>query len=171
MRPILLIALCLVSSLATGQSVAQKDWHSPDVACSLLADIPGMQTRGWKNDPDYKPENYWCACFYKEIGKSTLFSIKNNLAYYVDGDRNTAKQLKLVLNVNNRDDAETAHGALAAASGILTKRALNADLSDEVLLALLAGRAGKWKAGKNQIEVFREDWDNGKGYEVKFFIR
>jgi hypothetical protein len=30
--------------------------------------------------------------------------------------------------------------------------------------------AGGWKAGK-KIEIIRDDWENGKGYEVKFIIK
>jgi hypothetical protein len=73
--------------------------------------------------------------------------------------------------VNSLHNAEVSHAALAVASALLTKRALNAELSDEVLAALLAGRPGKWKAGINGIEVFREDWSTGKGYEIHFTIR
>lgn len=95
----------------------------------------------------------------------------NNLAYYVTGDQHAAKELKLVLNVNDRDNAEDGHRALAIASGFLTKAALGTYLMEEVYKALVAGRADRWKAGKNKIEIVRDDWETGKGYEVKFIIR
>lgn len=146
------------------------DWHTPWFACSLLDDIPGMRTRGYMKDPSL-PKDYWCSSPYKEIGTGTVFSIANNLAYYATGDQRTARQLKLVLNVNSLHAANVGHEALAIASRLLTRRALNADLSNEVLTALLSGRPGKWNAGKSQIEVLRDDWSNGKGYEVHFIIR
>jgi hypothetical protein len=37
----------LVIALVAAPAVAQlRDWHSPDTACALLLDIPGLQTRG-----------------------------------------------------------------------------------------------------------------------------
>lgn len=152
-------------------------WHTPQIACSLLDDIPGMQTTGYKDyamrsrtprEP-WMPKEYSCLSPYKQIGSG--WPMPNNLAFYSTGDQSIVRELKLVLNVNNAPTAEVGHGALAVASSLLTKRALNGDLSDEVLEALLAGRQGKWKAGKNQIEILREDWPTGKGYEVKFIIR
>ena len=113
----------------------------------------------------------------KEIGRSTPYKVlgreplANNLAYYLTGDQKTANQLELFLNVNALSTADTAHEALAVAAGLLTKRALNEDLTDDLLLALLAGRSAKWNAGKNRIAVIRDDWENRRGYEVKFIIR
>jgi hypothetical protein len=151
------------------QETVVRNWHSPETACLLLADVPGMQTRGYKS---YEVKGYGCSSPYKEIGKGTLFSIPNNLAYYVNGNQQTVNELKLVLNVNTLRDAEVSHAALAVASGLLTKRALNGDLSDEVLAALLAGRSGKWKTGSNRIEVYRDDWATANGgYEIHFTIR
>lgn len=145
-----------------------SDWHDPERACVLLNDIPGMQGRAYKNWDDSRPKEYGCSTPYKVLGPEPL---ANNLAYYVTGDQNSVKELLLVLNVNVRHDADTGHAALAAAGGLLTQRALGADLSDEVVAALLAGQPGKWKAGKNRLVVIRDDWENGKGYEVKFIIR
>lgn len=145
------------------------DWRIPETACALLDDLEGMKTRGYKN---YEGSDaYGCSSPYKELGPGTVFSISNNLAYYVTGHQHTAKELKLVLNVNSQSTAQLGHQALAYASLELTKRALNAELLDEVVAALLAGQPGKWKAGKSRIEVIREDWPTGKGYEVKFIIR
>jgi hypothetical protein len=167
-RLTLLTVLLLLASIVSAQEVER--WTTPITACSLLADIPGMQTRGYKSDPSL-PKEFFCSSPYKEIGVRPTSSLANNLAYYVDGDQNTAKQLKLVLNVNNQSDADRAHAALATASGLLTRRAMGADLADEVVLALLSGRSGKWKAGKILIEVIREDWPSSRGHEVKFIIR
>lgn len=47
----------------------------------------------------------------------------------------------------------------------------SANTLDEVYKSLIAGKPGGWKAGKNQIEIIRDDWHTGTGYEVKFIIR
>lgn len=163
--------------------IPPPEWRSPVVACSLLADISGMQTRGYK-DLGYEYE-YGCSSPYKEIGPSTLFSISNNIAYYVLGNKSVATELQLVLNVNNRDFARSGHETLTVLATMLAQRALKKELSEAVLQALIgsragdeavlqaliAGRSGEWKAGNTRIEVFREDRPRGSGYEVKFIIR
>jgi hypothetical protein len=181
MKFLLLVVVLVVgcAAPARAQETVVRNWHSPETACLLLADIPGMQTRGYQNyamvnklPPEpWMPKEYWCTSPYKQIG--TVFPIPDNIVYDVTGDQHTVNELKLVLNVfnNSLHNAEVSHAALAVASALLTKRALNAELSDEVLAALLAGRPGKWKAGINGIEVFREDWSTGKGYEIHFTIR
>jgi hypothetical protein len=159
------------------------EWSSPVVACSLLVDVPGMQTREYKN-LGYEYE-YGCSSPYKEIGPRTLLSPSNNIAYYVVGNKSVAEELQLVLNINNRDFAGSGHETLAVLAAILAQRALKRELSEAVLQALIgrhagdeavlqaliAGRAAEWTVGNTHIEVFREDWPTGKGYEVKFIIR
>jgi hypothetical protein len=163
--------------------ITSKYWRSPVVACSLLSDIPGMQTRGYQ-DLGYEYV-YGCSSPSKEIGPRTVFSTSNNIVYYVLGNRSVAKELQLVLNVNNRDFARSGHETLTVLAAMLAQRALKQELSEAVLQALIggrtgdeavlqaliAGRAGEWRAGNTRIEVFREDWSTGKGYEVKFIIR
>src|SRR6266511_4175009 len=95
------------------------DWHKPETACALLDEI-GLKTNAYKNyDPDFRANEFACFSPYKEIGAGRPMS--NNLAYYVTGDQKAAKELKLVLNVNDRSTAEDGHRALAIASGFLTK--------------------------------------------------
>ncbi len=165
--------LVVVVVAACGQLLAHTqvsgNWHAPEKACSVFADIPGMETKGYKNYPDVS-KDYWCASPYKEIG--TGFPMANNLAYYVTGNEREAKELKLVLNVNSVPNAEAGHHTLAVASFLLTKRALNAELSDEVLAALKFGKPGRWRAGVNYIEISRESWGTANGgYEIHFTIR
>ena len=146
----------------------RSEWQHPERACSLLADIPGMQTRGYKNRSSM-PKEYFCSSPYKSV--SDGWPSENNIAYYVVGDHDTAWELRLVLNVDYKHTAEIAQNVLAVASNLLTKRALGATLSVEVLQTLLSGNTGKWDAGENQILIEREEWPNGRGYLMKFIIR
>ena len=138
MKPfrIALTILCLLPSVSTclGQGkwyemsdekpkksnksgTAGPDWHSPERACFFLSDL-GIQTQGYKN----YGISYGCSSPYKEIGSA--FPLPNNIAYYASGDQLSANQLKLVLNVNHRGDAETANRELLKLSEALANRAI-----------------------------------------------
>lgn len=148
------------------KSVQPSTWSSPAAACALLADIPGMQTRGYKNTPSV-PKEYSCSSPHKSIGNG--YSLENNVAYYVVGDRNTATELRLVLKLSNMDAAPVGRSVLAVASDLLAKRALGGSLPDDVLKALLAGRTGEWDVRDHEVLIARNDWPGG--YEMKFVIR
>jgi hypothetical protein len=143
-------------------------WSSPSAACSLLGDLPGMQTGNYKNDPS-RPKEYFCSSPNKSIGNG--LPVENNLAYYVVGDNTTAKELQLALNVSDVPAAKIGRTVLAVTSDLLAKRALDAALPADVLESLLSGRAGKWNVGEIQILIVREDWRSGGGYEMTFIIR
>jgi hypothetical protein len=148
------------------KSVTPSSWSSPQTACALLADIPGMQTRGYKSNPSV-PKEYSCSSPQKSIGNG--WSLENSLAYYAVGDRNTATELRLVLRLTNMDASPVGRSVLAVASDLLTKRALGGSLPDDILKALLAGRTGDWDVREHQVALTREDWPGG--YEMKFIIR
>jgi len=148
------------------KAVSESSWSKPPAACALLADIPGMQTRGYKNNPS-APKEYSCSSPQKSIGNG--FSLENNLAYYAVGDRNTATELRLVLRLSTMDAAPVGRSVLAVASDLLTKRALGNPLPDGILKALLAGRTGEWDIREHQVLITRADWPGG--YEMKFIIR
>lgn len=150
------------------KNVTPPDWHSPQVACSLLDELQ-MTTTGYKCRNEFKPEQYSCFSSYKETGGSS--PMPNNLVYYATGDRNTVKELELVLNVNDPADAEESHRALGIAAGLLIGKALGKNLINEVLAALLTGQSGGWYASGNEMGVLRDEWGPSKGYEVRFFLR
>lgn len=53
-------------------------------------------------------DEWWAGSPYLDINKESLFS--SNIAYYISGDEQAVKRLKLVLNVNNNEDSEMAEG-------------------------------------------------------------
>jgi hypothetical protein len=53
----------------------------------------------------------------------------------------------------------------------LTDRTLGIVLPDEIVAQILGGRIGKWKVGKSQMEVQREDYVNGWGYDLSFILK
>lgn len=182
-------SLLLLLLIATGEAMAQDNrpwrmpgtkkvnsetdlprysWSTPSTACSLLADMPDMQTGEYKNHPFSLPEQYYCASSFKLIGSG--WPAENNLTYYAIGDRDTARALMLILNVN-MSAAKAGGTVLSIVSDLLAKRALGSKLSPDVLETLLLGQTGEWNAGKNQILVRRKDWPSGRGYELRFIIR
>lgn len=144
------------------------DWHKPEVACALLDGLD-LKTRGYKNDPS-APTEYFCSAPYTQIDNRLPFWMVF-IAYYVDGTRDKAKQLKAVVSIHDRRVVELGHAALALAGAVLTKRALNVELPNEIANAIDDAETGRWKVGSNQIEIQREDYVNGWGYDLKFIIR
>ncbi len=95
----------------------------------------------------------------------------NNLAYYVTGAGSSASEVKLVLNFNQPSHSAAGSAALLAASKKLSQRALGARLPDSVAKLIKKGEGGSESVGSGTVEVVRDDWPTGKGYEVKVIIR
>ena len=76
---------------------------------------------------DYSPsiDGIWTASadYFPLVDGSPVLC--NNIAYYIYGDSESALQLKLKLNVNEPDLAETAHGAFLEFCDALAAQALN----------------------------------------------
>ncbi|HEX9927557.1 MAG TPA: hypothetical protein VGB02_03320 [Pyrinomonadaceae bacterium] len=150
----------------TGSSQNQANGWNPIEACGYLSGVSNLQTRGYKNKYE---DVFGCSSPYKEINAGS--ALANNLAYYVDGDAQTATQLKLVLNVNQAQQSKEAHAALLSSSQDLTQKSLGSALPKDVSSAILSGKAGKWTIGKAQVDLKRENFQTGKGYELHFIIK
>lgn len=159
----LLFILALVLSVPL-VSHAEYVNPNPQEVCGFMSTM-GMGTRGYKN-PD--GIGHFCSSPYKEFGSG--FPLKNNIAYYAEGDAQKIRKLKLVLNVNSKQEAKQAHTELASSAEVLLNKALNVPLPQQVREAILAGNSGKWQIGIANVSVTRIDWPTGKGYEVKLLI-
>jgi hypothetical protein len=151
---------------AQANTTAQANSWNPQEACNYLSGISGLQTRGYKNKYE---DVFGCSSAYKELGAGS--PLANNLAYYVDGNAQTANQLKLVLNVNQAQASKEAHAALLSSSQELAQKSLSDPLPKDVSSAITSGKAGKWTIGKADVELKREDFPTGKGYELHFLIK
>ncbi|MFC1825463.1 hypothetical protein ACFL9T_22345 [Thermodesulfobacteriota bacterium] len=161
----LIVSAIIFCLLAAGDVTAAMKDIKPSVACNYLVSI-GLSTRGWKN---YYDDVYGCSSPYKEFG--TGYPLKNNLAYYVEGTATAVRQLKLVVNVNNRDEAKKAHAELLKAAEVLFKKSLNKPLSDSIHNTITNGKNMSSKIGGAAVEIVRENWPTGKGYEIKVIIK
>jgi len=139
---------------------------SPEAACSVFADVEGMQTRGYKQRHEAE---YGCLSFPKEFGDG--YPLKNNIAYYVSGSAREVKELKLVLNVNIAQQAADAHTILSKCGELLAVRAAGVALPDKIKDSILAGKPGEWRIGSIQALLHRSDWPTGRGYDLKFIIK
>jgi hypothetical protein len=159
MRKIITSAI-VISLFSVSAAEASLAVTSPSSVCVLLNNI-GLATGSWKNIYD---NEFGCNSPYKEIGSG--FPLANNLAYYVDGNRNAVSQAKLVLNVNNKSQAKSAHSALLNASEALSTKIAGTKLPQTVKDAISGGKSMKTKIGQTAVEVKRDNWPTGKGYEI-----
>lgn len=159
---LVLIAASIFAASASGEIINA----TPSKTCALLTDS-GLKGRKWIND--YGDGSAGCASDYKDIGSAT--GLANNLAYYVTGVDKYVMEVKLVLNYHQPSRSSTATAALLAASRKLSQRALGAKLPDSIEELIERGEHGSAKVGKGVIEVVREDWPTGKGYEMQVMMR
>jgi hypothetical protein len=99
------------------------------------------------------------------------YGLKNNLAYYVDGDAERAHEMLLKLNVNQRHEAKQAQQALLRAAKVLSQQAPNISLPKAAEQAIMAGKPWRGTVKASTLELTREDWPTGKGYDLKFLVR
>lgn len=161
MRSFVILILYFLAILPVN---AQLVTSEPNILCGLLSNS-GLTTSGWKN---YYDDNYGCSSPYKEFGSGA--SLANNLAFYAEGTSNSAKQVKLVLNINNRASASSAHQELVKLAITLSKKATGEKLPQALQDAIRNGQSASQKVGSAMVEVVKEEWTTGKGYEVKVII-
>ncbi|WP_420125272.1 hypothetical protein [Longimicrobium sp.] len=145
-------------------STETRGWQRPIEACKYLS-TRGLSTRGYTQQYE---DRHACSSPYLEIGAGA--PLANNLAYYVNGDATRARELKLVLNMNQVDDATKAHNALAEHASKLTQNALGQPLPTAAVDAIRKGVAGEWSMAGATLRVVRDDWPTGRGYELHFTI-
>ena len=95
----------------------------------------------------------------------------NNLAFYATGSDSTVDQVKLVLNFNQVKSVGMSISALGKASEKLSLEALGAPLPNSIKKAIVLGQPLTAAAGTGTIEVVRDIWPTGKGYEVQVIMK
>jgi hypothetical protein len=159
-----------------GKLISRRFYRPPPPACAYLRSIGLVTDRYWRDDGD---PVFHCLSPYKELGTGADplgLSSQDNLAYYVDGDAERIHQMKLILNayhhnVQPRHDAKQARHALVRAAKALTQQALNMPLSKAAEQAITAGKPWRGTVKAATVELTREDWPTGKGYDLEFRVR
>jgi len=159
--------ILLIALLFPLAAFADYENRSITDACDYLKES-GFNTRSYKKIYD---NDYQCITNYIEIGSATHNKIANNIAYYVSGNQNSVKELKLVTNINQRSKSSEAINAILAASKTLTKKALGINLPDEISTAISNQKNLTVTHGKVNLQVVYINWPTGKGFEVKYIIK
>ena len=151
--------------LFSASCLADLKQTAPDSVCSFLSDLD-LKGRKWT---DYGDGTSGCASNYKDIGSG--YPLANNLAFYAAGSDLTVDQVKLVLNFNQTKSVGMSISALGKASEKLSLKALGAQLPNSIKKAIVLGQPLTAAAGTGTIEVVRDDWPTGKGYEIQVIMK
>ena len=161
------ILLSIIFTFTSQANAALKNLKTSSV-CSLLSEY-GLQTyKDWNYYDEYI--GWGCNSGYKEIGVGSKYSLHNNLAFYVEGNNSVVKKVYLVLNVNNKNDAKSGHKALLEASSSLHQKVAGKHIQKSIETAIKNGHSLKTNNETYNIEVKRDNWPTGKGYEIHFII-
>jgi len=158
--PLLTLFFCSIVSAKADLLVT-----TPSKACELLEEV-GLPTRGWKNEYD---QEYGCSSDYKQLGSG--FPLANNLAYYVEGNSSSVMQVYLMLNVNDGTSASSAHQELLKAAEVLSIKETGKQLSQKLINAINKDSNESQKIGNATVDIVRNDWPTGRGYDVKVVIK
>lgn len=167
---IIATALIIFSSFVSIPVKAELNIKStaPSEICAYMKDL-NLATSGWKN---FYGNSFFCISKYKELSPSSSPTENpNNLMFSVEGDSANASQAKLVLNVNNRGTAKKAHEELLKDSEFLSLKATGEKLPKGLKNAIKTGKKTTAKVGFSSVEVIREDWPTGKGYEIRVLMK
>ena len=137
----------------------------PSQACVLLDEV-GLVTNGWKNEYD---QEFGCSSDYKQLGSG--FPLANNLAFYVEGNSSAVTQVYLMLNVNDVASASSAHQELLQVAETLSIKETGKQLTQQLKDAINKGSNTLQKIENATIEIVRNDWQTGKGYDIKVTIK
>jgi hypothetical protein len=108
-----------------GQLINRRFYRPALPACAYLNGVGLGTGRYWRDDGE---PFFHCLSPMTELGTAAEphgVGLKNNLAYYVDGDAERAHDLLLKLNVNQRQEAKPAQQALVRAAKALTRLCQN----------------------------------------------
>jgi hypothetical protein len=154
-----------------GKLISRRFYRPALPACAYLRGVGLGTDRYWRDDGE---RLFHCLSPYKELGTVAGplgLGLKNNLAYYVNGDAERIHQMELVLNVNQRHEAKQAHQDLVRAAKVLTQQALNTPLPKAAEQAIAAGKPWRGTVKAATLDLTRDDWPTGKGYELHFLVR
>jgi hypothetical protein len=158
-----------------GKLILRRFYRPAPPACAYLQSVGLGTHRYWRDDGE---RLFHCLSPYKDLGMVADplgLGQKNNLAYYVDGDAEHIHQMKLVLNVyhgvKQRHEAKQAHQVLVQAAKRLTQETLHTPLPKAAEQAIAAGKPRRGMVKAATLDLTRDDWPTGKGYELGFLIR
>jgi hypothetical protein len=152
------IALTILAT-TTATAAMPSNLH-PREYCSIATDVGLPAKRA------FSASTLGCSSAYRELSAASP-GLSNNVAFYVsaNGDPLALKRLSLQLNVNNPRAATSAHAELTQATASLARTLLGKEFP-ELLRAVKQGKAYRMQDTQWRVEVEREAWPTGRGYEI-----
>jgi hypothetical protein len=133
---------------------------SPLRACNYLVGSD-VQTEGYQH---YHGDTYGCEGSY--TGSNQSLRNGNYLTYQVLGSADRVRRLELSLSVMSSGNRHRALSSFADLAGKLFSRALGRPLPGEVSDFIQNGQQGVWELEGATLELTRQEWSSGKGFDL-----
>lgn len=136
---------------------------SPQLACSLLPDLP-------VTSPYHDMEDgYGCLSTYHDLPSAG--AMKNNLAYYVSGSPSAARNFKVVLNVHDkRSEKDATWAFIKQCNKLISAVAGVADIPTGFADAIRQRIGRTWTFGNAKVALEYDGWPTGKGYDFRCIV-
>ena len=165
MKKLILLFICVacLGSACTkqAQDTEYKQTVTPYVACDYLTS-QGFITGNYQSDG---MGGFFCTTPYKMI--DSLSSI----TYSINGQANNAENLILTLNYHNSTNESVANSLFLENAKILTQKALNAELSDNMIKNIQNKTNITENYNSSTVEFTKENYATNKGYNMSFIIK
>ena len=130
----------------------EQGW-SPYRAKDFLAE-QGLTTDEYHRTLPELDDWYACSNYY-ELSNGIL---PNNIAYYIDGDADAAKQLKLVININENEQLTNASTTFVELACVLCDKVLGVKLPLELRTAISSNSDASDTIGGKPVSVVYQDF-------------
>jgi hypothetical protein len=147
-------------------SISPCDGWSPYEAQKYIEDY-GIATSDYHEQYD----EWFASSPLIEIGDETII-MRDNIAYYIEGEKMSAKKLKLILTVYNSKNPSDSESKFTETAKALYKKAVSERIPDD-FNSFLYSKGGVFQATEYlKIGLLREEWQGGieGGYTKKLFF-
>lgn len=140
-------------------------WSPYTIKDSLISE--GIKTGYYKEL--YDDGEWFSSSPPLEMGEGIL---PNNIAFYIEGNKDAAKSLKLVINVNNPEDAKLVHDRFIGSGIILCEKAIGDSVPEWLIHSLnkqinITKQIGDFLKVSIQKEIFTNRSNNGYRVTLK----
>ncbi|MBD3842201.1 MAG: hypothetical protein IE909_10005 [Campylobacterales bacterium] len=145
---------------------SKKTITSVSNGCSML----GIEMTMWKSAND--DGVYRCISNYIDIPPTGgIGKLPNNLAYYAQGTKNTINELKVVLNVNNKNYEKRARDEFIITSSKVYKNIKSHEIPKELIDAIYTKNNYSISDDSFTYSIENDVFEDDKGFTQKFTIR
>jgi hypothetical protein len=139
----------------------QKGW-SPQEATNHLVSY-GLKSNPYK---EIEPGLWWSSTPYLEIGNAI---IPNNIAYYLEGEKDAVKTITIKANINEPDQSHLAISKFLDIADALFVKALSISMPIEVEKAICNKEHIELDVQNRKIQISSSPFIN-KGYDIKISL-